>query len=317
MSRSVLLPDRRSSAHALNLVEFDPIRDKSYQATGLGRCIADYLARKQNQGRAARTLDDKERYLATLALMFPSKGVADFTSSDVDHWIARQSPRSRRHRASHIRDFFQWAKRFDLIAANPMDRLDPIQRAAQKTYDIFLDSEIAQLIALPFPDGPLMLCLFDAGLRKGEARALQGRHVIPEPIPGQLRVVDGKGGKDRLVPLTHRLSRALAELTLTDAIGPKDFFWYTRPGGHHVKRTARIGETSFQTWWVRCLDAADVRYRNPHTTRHTFATRYLRNGGRLTTLRRVMGHESIKTTSDLYEHLDTRDSAIDIALLEA
>ena len=37
------------------------MRDKSYQATGLGPSIADYLARKKTQGRAARTLDDKER----------------------------------------------------------------------------------------------------------------------------------------------------------------------------------------------------------------------------------------------------------------
>jgi integrase len=300
-----------------DLRTFDPLRDKSYQSTGLGRDIADYLARKTTQGRAARTVSDKERYLATLALMFPSKGVADLSSSDVDHWLARQPAGSRRHRGSHVRDFFNWARRFDLIETNPFDRLDPIKPPPQKTFDIFLDAEIEQLAALPHPDGPLMLCLFDAGLRKGEARALQGRHVIPEPVPGQLRIVGGKGGKDRLVPLTNRLSRALAELALTEAIGPKDFFWYKRPGGHRIARTEIVNDTSMQIWWARSLDAADVRYRNLHLTRHTFATRYLRSGGRLTTLTQVMGHSSGHTTSDLYAHLDTRDVALDIALLEA
>jgi integrase len=43
----------------------------------------------------------------------------------------------------------------------------------------------------------------------------------------------------------------------------------------------------------------------------------LRAGGRLETLSMVLGHESIKTTFDLYGHLDTRDTALDIALLEA
>lgn len=301
----------------MTVYAFDPLRDKSYQATGLGRCIADYLARKTTQGRAARTVSDKERYLASLALMFPSKDVADLTSSDIDHWLARQPAGSRRPRGSHVNDFFQWARKFDLIDRNPMDRLDPIKRPAQKTYDIFMAPEREQLCSLPFPDGPLMLALFDATLRKGEARRLQPRHVLPEPVPGQLRIIGGKGGKDRLVPLTNRLSRALAELTLTDAIGPKDFFWYTRPGGHTIKRSHEQGETSFQTWWGRCLKEAGVRYRNPHMTRHTFATRYLRAGGRLTTLSLVMGHESIKTTFDLYGHLDVRDVTLDMHLLEA
>jgi hypothetical protein len=51
--------------------------------------------------------------------------------------------------------------------------------------------------------------------------------------------------------------------------------------------------------------------------RHTFATRYLRKGGRLETLSMVMGHESIRTTYDLYAHLDMRDAALDMALIEA
>lgn len=301
----------------LERATFDPLRDKSYQATGLGRCIADYLARKTTQGRAARTVSDKERYLATLALMYPDKGIADLTSSDVDHWLAVQSAGSRRHRGSHINDFLKWAVRWDLIEKNPFDRIDPITRKRQKTYDLFLDAEVAQLTALPFPDGPLMLCLFDTGLRKEDARNLQGRHVLPEPMPGQLRVVGGKGDKDRLVPLTQRLSRALAELQFTEGIGPKDFFWYQRPGGHKIKRSAQIGDTSMHVWWHRCLTDADVRPRNLHLTRHTFATRYLRAGGRLETLSMVLGHESIKTTFDLYAHLDVRDVTLDIALLEA
>jgi integrase len=305
------------STLAYQPVGYDPLRDKTYQSTGLGRDIADYLARKTTQGRAARTVSDKERYLASLALMFPAKTVEDFSSSDVDHWLARQPARSRRHRGSHIRDFFTWARKWDRISENPWDRIDPIKLPAQKTIDVFMSDEVAALTGLSSPDGTLMLILFDTGIRKGEARALQGRHVVPEPMPGQLRIVGGKGDKGRLIPLTHRLSQAIAELQFTDGIGPKDFFWYDRTGGHAIRRTKMVGESSFHEWWKRCLRDADVRYRNPHTTRHTFATTYLRKGGRLTTLSDNMGHESIQTTADLYGHLDVRDRTIDIHLLEA
>ena len=80
---------------------------------------------------------------------------------------------------------------------------------------------------------------------------------------------------------------------------------------------AALGAGSFDRWWRRSLASAGVRYRNPHTTRHTFATRWLRRGGRLETLSRAMGHESIRTTFDLYGHLDTSDVAADMALMEA
>jgi len=58
-----------------------------------------------------------------------------------------------------------------------------------------------------------------------------------------------------------------------------------------------LGAGSFDRWWRRCLVEASVRYRNPHVARHTFATRWLRRGGRLETLSIAMGHASIRTTS--------------------
>jgi integrase len=55
---------------------------------------------------------------------------------------------------------------------------------------------------------------------------------------------------------------------------------------------------------------------DPHLTRHTFATRFLRRRGRLETLQLILGHESIQTTADLYGHLDMRDVALDLGLLQ-
>ena len=76
----------------------------------------------------------------------------------------------------------------------------------------------------------------------------------------------------------------------------------------HLLRHRPVGEGTFHRWWGRCIGAAGVRYRNPHVTRHTFATNWLRRGGRITTLSQTMGHASIRTTVDLYGHLDTRDA---------
>jgi site-specific recombinase XerC len=94
-----------------------------------------------------------------------------------------------------------------------------------------------------------MLIMFDAGLRRSECVDLQPRHIIPPQEGaelGQIRVVKGKGDKDRLVPLTKRLSQALAEYQFVEGMGPKDFFWYTRPAARRFdgrSRPARLRST--------------------------------------------------------------------------
>ncbi|MFC1731369.1 tyrosine-type recombinase/integrase [candidate division KSB1 bacterium] len=50
------------------------------------------------------------------------------------------------------------------------------------------------------------------------------------------------------------------------------------------------------------LRRAKVRYRHFHTTRHTFATLYLKRGGTMAFLQKILGHANIKTTMR-YEHL--------------
>lgn len=299
-------------------VEFDPLRDKSYRLTRLGGPIVDHLASKETAGRSDETLDAKERCLAEFALKYPKLRVDQVEARHIEHFLAKKTWgwEKRRTQRSHLNQFLTWSMKRRLIVRNPIDDLDTPARKSQKTYDLFSDAEIAALTGLPALDGTLMLVMFDAGLRRGECLALQPRHILPEPIPGQLRIIGGKGDKDRIVDLTKRLSRSLAEYQFVEGMGLKDHFWYTKPGGKSIRRSVQAGEASFHIWWVRCLDQADVRYRNPHMTRHTFATRWLRRGGRLETLKQIMGHESIRTTSDLYGHIDTRDVRRDLEIVE-
>ncbi len=91
----------------------------------------------------------------------------------------------------------------------------------------------------------------------------------------------------------------------------------TRPGGGRLQRSTPIGKGSVAVWWGRCLAEAGVRYRNPHTARHTFATRWLRRGGRLETLSLVMGHANIATTHSQDAHLDTSDILIDVPRIDS
>jgi integrase/recombinase XerD len=297
------------------LLDHDPLRDKAYRDTALGPAVVDWLAYLELGGAAQRTLDQYERDLARLCLMYPSKGLAELGDGDLAHVVRSWPAGSRRVRKAALDSFFRWAIRTRRLERNPMQLLPVVKRPAQKHIDVFSDAEIEALTALPLVDGALMLTLLDAGLRKSEARHLQLQRLRLDT--GELIVIGGKGDKDRVVPMTLRLQQAIAELVLLEGLEPNDHLWYVRPGGGPIRRDVPMGEGSFDRWWRRCVSAAGIRYRNPHTTRHTFATRWLRRGGRLETLSLVMGHSSIRTTHDLYAHLDVADIAADLAIIEA
>jgi integrase len=297
---------------AATVVAFDPLKDSRHRDARSARDQADWLAWLDLGGAAPRTLADYEWATARLLRFYPHKTFAEITDADLLHVMRDFPARSRRERVAALRSWFRWGVQTRRLERNPFDLLPTIKRQPQRHIEVFSDPEIARLIALPENDGNLFQILFDTGLRRGEAIALQRRDFKN----GELIVRRGKGGKFRNVPLFTRLEERLDLWFASEGLAPTDHLWATRPGGYYLQRRKPMGNTSFTVWYRRCLDVADVPYRNPHVTRHTFATRWLRRGGRLETLSRVMGHASIRTTFDLYAHLDTQDVLRDLYLIE-
>lgn len=288
------------------------VRDHSYQRTALGPAVVEFLAWMRTGDIAERTLDTYERALSRGALMFPKVPLEQWGDSEMAFVAGAFSTKQRRTRVAAWRSFFRWAIQMRRIDRNPCDSLRQMKTPPQHDVDVFSDAEISLLTALPVRDGALMQILFDAGLRKSEAIHLRLLHLRGS----QLVILKGKGSKDRLIPASSEVVQAVNELALLDGVNEQDHLWYCRPGGGTVvSRSRPIVDSAFHRWWIRCLDQAGVPYRNPHVARHTFATRWLRRGGRLDLLSMAMGHASIKTTHDLYSHLDTTDLAAEFALL--
>lgn len=281
--------------------------------------LAAWIAHLRLKNRSARTLDDYERTIAAL-LLWRDKPVAEYTLEDLEHFIlAKYGPTpGARVRMSHLKGFFDFLYNRDRIPKNLGARLEMPKKHAQKVIDVFTDAELV----LIYGADPLACLLCETGIRKSEARNLQRRHVNLQA--GELVVYEGKGSKDRVVPLTDRAQMVVADLDLMEGLAPESYLWPTNPNllviGRVVFRDTPISNTSMQQWWAHpkrgVLAKAGVGYRNMHTTRHTFATRYLRAGGRLETLKRMLGHTSISTTEDLYSHLDVEDVRADLKLLE-
>jgi len=296
-----------------------PVRDKRYRFTALGRVVADYLSWKEiEDGAAARTLDQYERDLARLCLHHPRLELEELAVDEYRLVIASFPPRSRKRATAVFRDFSRWLYQEGRADHDVMGRVRYPRAKRQSAIDIFSEAECVRLLQQPDRDRALIRLLLEAGLRKGEARRLQLRDVDVEQ--SRLLILEGKGGKDRVIPIAPDLVEELLGLAIRDGIGPDDHLWYAtrmNQASTTLHRERPIGEATFARWWRTCCERARVSYRNPHVCRHTFATRWLRDGGRMDTLAKALGHSSIRTTVDLYAHLATEDVAADLARVMA
>jgi integrase len=279
------------------------LRDLRHMDARAASDLADWLVHLELEGKADRTLYEYVRKLAPLLREFPDKDTAEFTPEDVSLILTRTPRRSRAQVRSIINRFFVWAELHDRTPRSPMGKVAVIKHPERRNRDIFTPAEVGLLEALPSPDGPLFAILFGTGIRKAEARKLRRGDIDLDRR--RLMVREGKGGKDRIVALTPSAINAVADLDLLEALDRHDYLWYSHPGGGQLmSRRWPIGDTTYSTWYTRRLELAGVRYLSPHTTRHTYHELMRRAGLSLEERQVLMGHASIRTTADIYGHVD-------------
>jgi integrase/recombinase XerD len=141
----------------------------------------------------------------------------------------------------------------------------------------------------------LIELLYGSGLRATELVSLP-RHAVRPDQP--FLILKGKGGKERLVPISDRARAAVAEWA---ALVPRDSLWLFPSGKAHLSRV-RLYQI------VRELAAASgipPERVSPHVLRHAFATHLLEGGADLRALQLLLGHADIATTQ-IYTHVDSR-----------
>jgi integrase/recombinase XerD len=137
-----------------------------------------------------------------------------------------------------------------------------------------------------------VLIFLDTGIRVSELADLTLENVNLDHM--QLKVY-GKGSKERTVPIGVRVQRAIwkyLQQYRPDPASPRFTTLFLTKDGKPVTK-GRI-ETQIKRYEERA-GITGVRC-SPHTFRHTFATSYLRNGGNVFSLQRILGHSSLETT---------------------
>ncbi|HEY4690284.1 MAG TPA: tyrosine-type recombinase/integrase, partial [Anaerolineae bacterium] len=174
-----------------------------------------------------------------------------------------------------------------------------------KPYDVLTLAEQARVLAV-LKDRPrdraLVALALGAGLRAAELTAAKVGDILSDDDGADwIRVVQGKGRKDRLVPLSPEVAAVVRQ----HATGCKssDYLFPSRQGESGQMTTARV-------WQIitDAVRAAGIAKRlSPHSMRHTYALGRLRAGASPVAVQKLLGHASLSTTQKYVDHLELAD----------
>jgi len=137
--------------------------------------------------------------------------------------------------------------------------------------------------------------IYALGLRLGEGLALEAEHIDAARLLVSVR--DGKGGRDRAVPLPRPLLARLRSYWKTERPSTTTSYLFVGNEG------APLHETTLQkTFSAARKDAAIEKHATIHTLRHSYATHLLESGVSLRTIQQLLGHGSLQTT-EVYLHV--------------
>ena len=178
----------------------------------------------------------------------------------------------------------------------------PLGIAPQRLPEILSREEIARLFAVttrPAPRTFLMLA-YGTGLRLSELRQLRVSDIDSHADRMCIRVVQGKGGKDRYVPLAGDVLQLLR--AWWHSAHPRLWLFAGRGDGSQP-----VNDATVQKWYQAARARAGITKRGGiHTLRHCYATHLLEAGADLHSLSQWLGHRHVSTTSR-YLHLARPD----------
>ncbi len=213
--------------------------------------------------------------------------------------------RSQARVVSGIKAFYKFLIYSNELKADPTELLQmpTLPRHLPEVLSVEEIERILAIIDLSKPEGQrnraIVETLYGSGLRVSELVNLKLSNI---DFDQHFMRVEGKGSKQRLVPLSEPAEKAI-KLWLYDRNlleikrGQEDFVFLNRRG-HKLTR-----EMIFIITKQLAAEAGIQKTISPHTFRHSFATHLLEGGANLRAIQEMLGHESIITT-EIYTHMD-------------
>ena len=264
------------------------------------------------RGLSENTADAYLNDVGHLLGFLENKGIAieNVSADDLHEFLATLhdigiSPRSQARLISGIKSYFSFLRMEKIIEEDPSELIETPKLGRELPDVLSLEEIDAMIAAIPLDkdeslrNHTIIEMLYGSGLRVSE---LVDTRISRLDLEEGLLIVEGKGSKERVVPVSP------TALQLIELYLPQRARLKIKPEGADILFLNRRGKplTRVMIFYIIKELAANAGIKktvSPHTLRHSFATHLLEGGANLRAIQEMLGHESISTT-ELYIHLD-------------
>ena len=280
----------------------------------------DYKAYLQNEDRSDLTIKVYVADVEAFSSWFEKQNqevleLARVTPSDLRSY-RQYLQETVRHKASTVNrklaslaSWLHWAVETEQITSNPMEKVKYISRVRQVPKWLDKNQQYAlqramekdlQLAKLRYPkrwltrrrDVSLVTFMLHTGLRLSETAALKLDDIKMSDRSGEVLVRQGKGNKERVVPLKADTREALREWLKVRPQSTDNHLWLTT----EVEENDMLTPRAFQRILKRYGQDAGIANLTPHVLRHTFAKNLADKKVGVEIIARLLGHNNLSTT---------------------
>ncbi|MFC1998752.1 tyrosine-type recombinase/integrase [Chloroflexota bacterium] len=193
-----------------------------------------------------------------------------------------------------LRAFFSWLTNEEIIPQNPASQLKP-PKVPKTLIAILSDKEISRIMSsfsksnyLDARNQTIFMLLIDTGIRIGEAMGLTLDDLYLND--GYIKVF-GKGQRERIVPIGNNVQKAIHRYL---------FRYRPEPASSDTNNVflsmlkRQMSYNAMKLVFNRLAERTGIKRLHAHLCRHTFATKFLTNGGDIFTLQKILGHSTLE-----------------------
>jgi integrase/recombinase XerD len=295
------------------------VAERLASGTPMAQAVNDYLTAIAVKGFSPYTVAYRSRSLAHLVAWLAERGVTHpsevtkpvlerYQRSLFHHRKTDGRPLSFRTQVSYlvpVKGLFRWLAQTNRVLFNPASELE-LPRIERRLPKVILNvGEVEAVLALPELDEPIgvrdraiLEVLYSTGMRRSELCRLRLHDIDVDR--GTVTIVEGKGRRDRVVPIGERaldwVDRYLLDVRSSLVVPPDDGIVFLTLEGNDLTPdhlTERVG---------RYVRAATGKAGSCHAFRHSMATLMLEGGADIRHIQEMLGHVQLSTT-EIYTHV--------------